>query len=473
MDIRDKKVLLVGLGILGGGVATAKWLVDQGAILTITDMKDEIFLKPSIEKLSDFKNKLKFVLGEHHEKDFLENDIIIINPDVPIIDNKFLKLAKDNGKQIENELTLFYKNCQSKNIIAVTGTRGKTTTTNWIDFLLKKTNSDSLIAGNSPTEPLLEVIKNVKKDASIVIEEPSFLLEIFNESRLYPHIAIITNIYRDHINRHRSEENYALAKANIFTNQTQNDFLILNNENSWTEFLIKQKPKSKIFFFSKNNLLDSKRGVFTRDGKIILKVDKEQEIIPVENFVSKYGEHNLENFLAAILAVYLMFGKLPSDLFEEINNLPQIKFRQEKVFGNESLEIYNDSAATSPEAGIAAVERFNKEENFVLISGGTDRDLDFKKWAEVIKHNIKQNHLILLSGSATEKMKKGLENFEFDEFDSLKECFDRALMLAKNFGNKKTVIVFSPSAKSFEKFKNEFDRGEKFNILVKEGLCRS
>jgi len=103
MDLKNKKVLLMGLGVLGGGVATARFLVEQGADLTVTDLKDKEYLKPSLEKLEDLKEKINFILGEHREKDFLESEIIVINPDVSV-NNKFVELAKKNGKQIENEL---------------------------------------------------------------------------------------------------------------------------------------------------------------------------------------------------------------------------------------------------------------------------------------------------------------------------------------------------------------------------------
>src|SRR3989344_8771125 len=129
MDMRDKRVLLMGLGLLGGGVRTAKWLLEQGASLTVTDMKDEEALRPSLEKLKEYRDKIKYVLGRHEEQDFLDNEIIVINPDVPA-SNKFVELARQAGKQIENELTLFYAFSPSKNIVAITGTRGKTTTTN-------------------------------------------------------------------------------------------------------------------------------------------------------------------------------------------------------------------------------------------------------------------------------------------------------------------------------------------------------
>jgi len=445
MELKNKKVLLMGLGILGGGAATARWLVEQGAVLTVTDMKDAESLKVSLEKLKDLDGKINFVLGEHREEDFLNNEIIVLNQDIPF-DNKFVETARKAGKRIENELTLFFLFSKSKNIVAVTGTRGKTTTVNWTAHLLKSLNPNTFILGNSPEKPLLQEIKNVKEGDFLVLEVPSYNLEIVDDKNFKPHIAVITNLYRDHLSRHKTMENYASTKANIFKGQTEDDFLILNKENEWTDFFIAQNPKSKILFFSEEKLI----------------VDKNE-------FIKLWGEHNLQNFAAAS-KVALTFGVSPEEIIGQIASLPQIKFRQEKVFENENLSIFNDTAATSPDGGVAAIERFSVDKyRTVFISGGTDRDLDFKQWAETARNIVKPENLILLSGSATEKMKKELDWAEFNEFETLEECLKKALEIVKS--NKGSKIVFSPGAKSFEKFKNEFDRGEKFNTLVKE-FCK-
>jgi UDP-N-acetylmuramoylalanine--D-glutamate ligase len=468
MKIKGKKILLMGLGILGGGVATAKWLVSKGAKLTITDLRSEEYLKPSIAKLSKIKNKILFVLKEHREKDFLENEIIVVNPDVPII-SPFLEIARKNGKQIENELTLFYKFCPSRNIIAVTGTRGKTTTANWIWHFIKKTKPNSLITGNSPEKPLLDILNKVKKNTLIVIEEPSFLLENLSDNNA-PYVAAITNLYRDHINRHGTMEGYALAKANIFKNQNKNDFLILNYNNEWTSFFLKQNPVSKVLLFSSSELPKSKEGIFVnKKMEVIIRLkDREEKIAQIDNFVASHGIHNLENLLIACLTSFIS-NNFPKNINKAIATLPQIKFREEKIYEDKFLEIYNDSAATSPEASISAMQRFgNGKNNLMLISGGTDKELEFKNWAKNVKRFIVPGNLILLEGSATEKMKKLLGNYEFEEYDSLEECLDKALVKAKKSKEKKTTVVFSPASKSFEKFKNEFDRGEKFNLIFKK-----
>lgn len=436
MILQNQKILLMGLGILGGGVATAKFLVEQGARLTVTDLKNELQLAPSLKNLQAIKSEINFVLGKHREKDFLENDIIVINPDVPA-DNYFVTIARKAGKRIENELTLFYELSKSKNLVAITGTRGKTTTANWITHLLKSKNPDVVLLGNAPDKPFLQEIKKVGKDSIVVMEVPSYQLEIINENNFRSKVSVITNIYRDHINRHKTLEGYALTKANIFRGQKNEDVLILNKNNQWTPFLLNQKPKSKVLFFSEED--------FTVDQK---------------EFVKQWGKHNLQNFTAASLAASAL-GVPAETIKKRIGSLPQIKFRQEKIYDNGTLQIYNDTAATSPEAAMAAMIRFLPySNNVIFIGGGTDKELEYKSWAETVKKMIKPGNLILLAGSATEKMKIELGGFNFKEFESLEECLKKALAMHP------TKIIFSPGAKSFEKFKNEFDRGEQFNLLV-------
>lgn len=466
MEIRGKRVLLMGLGILGGGVATARFLFEHGARITITDLKNADDLKISLKKLADIKDGINFVLGEHRKKDFLSNDIIVVNPDVTI-DNKFVKLARDNHKQIENELSLFYKFCPTRNIVVITGTRGKTTTVNWASQFIKSNNPKTVILGNSPASPFLASISDCDKETSIVVEVPSFQLELSNDSKYAPHIAIITNLYRDHINRHKSLEEYAGVKANIFKNQKENDFLILNNDNEWTPFFVNCNPKSKILYFSTNILPKEKSGAYIdTDEDLYFKIKgKKVKFVNIKNFKKEWGGHNIENLMASSLAAYVL-GITVENLIKSTLKLPQIKFRQEKVYCSEKMDIYNDTTATSPEATIAAISRFgNTKKCLVLITGGTDRELEFYKWADSVKKFVNPANLFLLSGSATEKMKSALGWNTYNEFENLKDCLEAATEIVGGFQDK-GIILFSPSSKSFEKFKNEFDRGEKFNTLL-------
>ena len=258
----------------------------------------------------------------------------------------------------------------------------------------------------------------------------------------------------------------ALTKANIFKWQISEQNLILNYENNWTKFFLKRKPKPRIWFFSSKALPKKLNGVYVSGGKIFFQKDGEKnQILSVKNFSKIWGQHNLFNLLASSLAAHLS-GVAWDDIQRSLPNLPQVKFRQEKTFENGKLKVINDTTATSPDGGIAAIERFASPST-ILIAGGTDRQLDYAKWAKTVLKNIKRENIILLSGSATDKMIKELRttNQESRARETLKECLQEALVKAGKYSQ--PVILFSPAAKSFEKFKNEYDRGEQFNALVK------
>lgn len=454
-----KKVLLIGLGILGGGVATANWLLKQGVKLRITDLKKREELLPSIKKI---KGKAEFFLGGHRKEDVDWSEIVVVNPDVPM-ESEFVNYAVLKEKEIWNEATIFFE-FLGKPIVAITGTRGKTTTTWWTNYFLKAKFKTSL-AGNSTDFQFLKILPSALKLEAAVVELPSFHLEGFDKEIKPPKVAVITNVYRDHLNRHKTEENYARVKANIFKGQNADDFLVLNHDDKKTKFLLSLKPKAKIYFFSKKRLPKGKNGVFYENDFIIFRDGKEEKkVFSAGNFIKEKGEHNLMNLLSSSLAAHL-FGVSWKDISEKIKTLPEVSFRQEEIYNDGKLKIINDTTATSPEGGIAAVKRFGSE-TCVLITGGTDRDLDFKEWAKAVKKKIKKENIVFLEGSATKKMIQDLKIKKADIFDNLEYCLKRALEVARQY--KKSVILFSPASKSFEKFKNEYDRGEKFNLAVKK-----
>lgn len=468
--LKGKKVLLVGLGILGGGVATALWLLKQKTKLTITDLKSSQQLKKSIKKLSPYKQQIKFVLGKHRFIDFKNNDLIIINPAVSTINNPYLNYARKLNKPIENDLSLLFKLTDNFKV-CITGTRGKTTTANWAYFFIKNKFKNALLGGNIPEYPIFSLVDKIKNNEPLILETSCFQLELFAER---PNIAVITSLYRDHLNRYKTMKTYAKIKAKIFLNQTSSDYLVLNYDNPWTKYFLSLKPKSQIFFFSRRSSLKKANGIFVKNYKVYFQENnKKTFILNIKKFEEQWGKHNVSNLLAAILIAKLS-GLSFKEIKKQIPDLPQIKMRQEIIFENQKLKIINDSAGTSPEAGIAAISRFSKErKNLILITGGTDKDLNFGEFALKIKQNIKPENLILLNGSATTKLITDLKKIKyspnFNLFENLNECLKYALSLYKK--NKKTkkqtIIVFSPSSASFEKFKNEFDRGEKFNQIVK------
>ncbi len=477
MEIKNKKVLIFGLGSLGGGVATARWFFKKGAKLRITDLKQKKDLSKSIEKLRDIK--AKFILGKHRYEDIDWSDMVVVNPGVSY-KNKFVLYAKEKGKEILNDYCLFFQQAKG-DFIAITGTRGKTTTTLWIytilKFFEKELKKKILIGGNQPEKSLLKILDRTRNNTISVLEISSFQLEFHNEFLKAPNIAIITNILNDHLNRYENLEEYTKIKANIFKNQSENNFLILNRDNSWWRFFLNLKPKSQIYFVTNKERIE--KGIFRKKNTLWIKDDRLIKLFDIKEFVKNYGEHNLYNLMFAILAVYLYlknfsqidFYKSLKKIRKNILKLPLPHFRQEIILKKRSLIIVNDSAGTSPDAVISAILRFKnyfgKKTNIILICGGTDKNLDFSELSKLIKKYVLPLNLILLNGSATQKLIKELEKINYpiekeNIFENLKECVKKAFDLVKD----KSVILFSPGSASFEKFKNEFDRGKKFNRIV-------
>jgi len=471
--LKNKKVLLVGLGLLGGGVSTADWLLKQDALLTITDLKSEKELSLSLKKLKKYKGKITLVLNRHKKEDFLKNEIIVLNPAVKTFYNPYLYPAKRKNIPIENELTLFIKYLLSKkpdffkNLIAITGTRGKTTTSYWLSHFLS-IKYQPILALNNPRSPLLSQIKNIEKSNNpIILETPSYHLELVKN--FSPKISIITNIYPDHLNRYKNIKRYLKIKANIFLGQKKDDYLILNKENPWTKYFLSLKPKAQIYLISKKPLPLKENGLFVDKNYLYFQLNnKKERLFSVKNFSNLWGIHNLENLMASLLAGYLFKIEF-KEMMPKISQLPQIKFRQEEIFSNKYVKIINDSASTIPEATISAIKRFCFQSPLILITGGTDANLSFKKLALEIKDKVQEKNLILLNDSATKKLINELQKVGFKNFfvfESLKECVLKAKEIAQK--NKKTIILFSPGAKSFNKFLNEYQRGEIFNKIAKK-----
>ncbi|HXF44150.1 MAG TPA: UDP-N-acetylmuramoyl-L-alanine--D-glutamate ligase [Candidatus Paceibacterota bacterium] len=448
---KNKKVLIAGLGILGGGIAAARWFVKHGAKVTVTDLKTKKELSYSIKLLGAAAKKIRFVLGKHNAEDFKRNEFIIVNPGVPRT-SKFLRIAKKAGARLENEASIFFRFCRNP-VIAVTGTRGKTTTVNWIYHFLKKKYPQAVLTGNSSTNPMLAVLDKLDGRNPVVVELSSWHLELLPKSGMAPHIAVITNLYPDHLNRYSSMKSYARAKANIFSDQTEEDFLLLNKDNGWTKFFFSLRPKSRIVYFPVPLGLS------------------------LGNFKREKGIHNFYNLNVAII-IARHFGLSWSDIRKALKTLPQVRFRQEVILKRKGLIVVNDSTATTPEAVEAALDRFKLAGELVLVTGGTDKKLDFGRWAKRVKKCVKPENLFLLEGTATKKMVRALNKIGyfrkikpqiFEEFNVLLKTVEKKLKPKTH--NLSTVILFSPGATSFEKFQNEFDRGEKFNLYAKKFFC--
>ena len=469
-SLKGIKVLVMGLGLHGGGVATVKWLLKQGAIVSATDKRDAKTLAPSLQALKGLP--VRYTLGRHDAGDFRTNDLIVVNPAVPR-ESEYLAIARKAHKRIENDTSLFFA-VNTTSTIAITGTRGKTSTTLFLAELLKKKYKDVKPSGNTPENALLkEYSRRKKKDTPVVCELSSWQLEHLHASGKAPHIAIITNLFPDHLNRYKDMNAYADAKANIFLLQTAQDYLILNKQNIWTTYFLKKKPKSQIFFISTTPLKKGEQGLFVHHQNLIFRKNgEEKSVLSIMKFISERGVHNLENLMCALLATLLIEKKIKVTE-RDILRLSSPPMRQEIIYKKGSIIIVNDSCATSPDGTIVALERFGKPKIssscLIAIIGGTDKELEFSNLARVLKKYSQTTDIIFLEGSATTRLQKKLNNDKFQQetFNTLEKCVKAAKQKSLEVKGQVTIL-FSPGAASFEKFLHEFDRGKKFTALVKK-----
>lgn len=457
MDLKNKKVLLVGLGILGGGVSMAKFLLKNGANLTITDLRNESELKSSLSILKN--KKVKFTLGKHDIKDFQDAEIIIFNPAVSVY-SPWVQKARELKKELYNDFTLFLKLLEAQNpkadYIGITGTRGKTTISFWISHIIR----NATLGGNIPEKGL----QNIKTGSSLyILELSSYQLEYYRKNLKSPKIAIITNLYVDHLNRYGGLEKYFNVKSKIFLSQTNDDFLILNVDDQYTKKFLEKKPQGQIYFFSQEKLPQRKNGIYFNGQDIIFQESGRRKYITK---ISNLAKHEKANLLPAMLAAHL-YGIGWKEILKKIKTLPKISFRQEIIHDTGRWKGVNDSAGTSPDATIAAIEKFSSKRGLILITGGTDKVLNFKKLAEKIKIYIKQKNLYLLEGTATDKLICELDYLGYFQ-KGKRQTHESLLAIVKEISKRKGgLVVFSPASASFEKFKNEFDRGKRFNGLVR------
>jgi UDP-N-acetylmuramoylalanine--D-glutamate ligase len=457
-DFKGKKVTVMGIGLHGGGIATVRFFAEAGAKVIATDLKTEKDLAPSIEKLKDLKN-VKFVLGQHRIEDFENVDLVVKSP-AAIWSSKNIQAALKKNIPVEMDSSLFFKLCKLP-IIGVTGTKGKTTTSTLIFEILKSAGKKVFSAGIGQ-KPVLDVLKEIEgvKNGVVVFELSSWRLSALGRENLGPNIAVITNIFPDHLNYYGTMEKYVADKKYIFANQKPEDYTVLNYDNEPSRELAKN-AKSKVIFFSTAEI-DSKNCVFVKSGKVVYKTEVEQKEICDLNDIKLRGGHNLGNVLASV-ATTSVYGIAPEKICEAIKNFKGVPHRLEFVREIDGVKYVNDTAATMPDAAIAGINSFSGK--IVLIAGGADKNLEFNKLAKVISEKTKK--LVLLKGEATEKIKTelkkiGAEKIIDSEFDSM----EKTVVRAKNIAGPGDVVLLSPGAASFGLFLNEFDRGEKFREAV-------
>ncbi len=470
-DLQGAVVTVMGLGRhkKGSGVGAVKWLMRHGAQVVITDLKSEDELKESVAEVMLWHDEYRraypdreiskpiFTLGEHKEEDFQNAQLVVQNPGVPR-ESKYVQLAQSQGITVESDVSLFLRFCPFP-VYAITGTRGKSTTTAWMGEMLKTLHPKTIIAGNILHSPLedLDWLLEEQAPVPIVLELSSWLLESLENVEKPVEIAILTNLYEDHLDRYESFAHYQKAKELIFHDQTKDQVAILNADQEVTKE-IATRISARILWFSLSPI-EGKEGAWVEEGKIISKIGGKRQEICLVSDLALLGEHNIANALAALLGA-LMSGVSLEGIQKALKTFAGLPGRQQKILEKDGVVYVNDTSATSPEGVIAALKRFS-DHPIVLLAGGNTKGFTYEEMGEWIQKTCKQ--VILFDGTGTQMIEDAIKgSVPIKRVSSMKEAVESASAMA-NAGD---IVLLSPGGSSFALFKNEFDRGDQFNAAI-------
>lgn len=387
--------------------------------------------------------------GEHGERTFREQDLIVVSPGVPF-DMPQLARVRERGIPVIGEVELAYRFLKG-NIVAVTGSNGKTTTTTLAGDVLAASGRDTLVGGNIGT-PAISFIEAATDQTWIVLEISSFQLESIVEFR--PRIAAVLNVTPDHLDRHYTFDNYVAAKARIFENQTADDAAVLNADDA-TCVAMAANVRSRLYWFSRTREVE--RGAFVRGSEIIWRDgDREQSLMPVTE-ISLKGAHNLENVLAAV-SVGMLVKADPTAIRRAVEEFRAVEHRLEYAGTVRGVEYYNDSKATNVDATIKALESFPGRVHLIL--GGKDKGSDYTLLNELIAERVKRVYTI---GAAAGKIESQVRGAEVIRSQTLQNAVQRAWALA----TPGDVVLLAPACASFDQFESYEHRGRVFKELVR------
>lgn len=459
---KGKKITVFGLGLNMGGVGTVAFLAKRGAReIIVTDIKKREELGSSIGKLAKYKS-VTYILGQHRPEDFTRTDMVIKNPVIPWT-NEYVRLAEKHGVPVEMDSSLFFSLCKAP-IIGVTGTKGKTTTAALIAHILESAGRHIVRAGIGQTG-VLSALEKITEESVVVFELSSWRLSALARIRKSPGIAVLTNIYPDHLNYYKTMEAYAADKKNIFLFQKKSGILVANADDEAVREMAQDAPAGLAWFSSAEETDGD--GIWREDGMIFARQGgKKNVLLPLDHIPLK-GEHNIGNVLAAAGAA-LASGLSVGEIRKGIESFPGVPHRLELVREKDGVRYCNDTAATIPEAAVAALRSF--DEPVILIAGGSDKRLRFDALAEEIAKRSKG--VIFFRGDGTDKLIQVLKEYlpwsEQGRKFEVVESMGKAVELASRNAEPGDIVLLSPGAASFGLFKNEFDRGEQFRSCVEE-----
>lgn len=454
-ELKDKRILVVGLAKTG--VALAHFLVKHGAQVTVTDHKSKPELSAQLELMGDLP--IKYELGGHSPKTFIQQDLVILSPGVPS-NLKIFDYARSQGIKITGELE-FASRFVKEPIIAITGTNGKTTTAKLIEAMLAESGVTSWVGG-SIGRPLTDYLRLDQKAQVLIMEVSSYMLETcetFNPANI-----VFTNLAENHLDRYRSMEDYINAKRKVFRNVNLATTSVLNADDNAVIELARDPAvqRGRIFYFSRKQALEPQimniGGAVNLTNQVVVRTGPEKEFFDVTKLKLR-GKHSVENMMAAIL-VAREHGATHDAIQRVIENFRGLNHRLEYVRKAGGVQFYNDSKATNVHAVVRALDSF--DENVILIAGGKDANLSFEALRNVVRRKVKT---LILVGEAKERINRDLGDYS-ETF--LIGTFEEAVLIAFQKSRIGDIVLLSPGCPSFDLFDSYEERGDYFKEIVKK-----
>jgi UDP-N-acetylmuramoylalanine--D-glutamate ligase len=457
-EFHGRRAIVMGLGRFGGGIGVTRWLCGQGAKVLVTDMASEDKLAESLQLLDGLEFTRR--LGGHELSDLDRCDLLVVSPAVDKKKSSFFQEAVSRKIPWTSEMNLFLERCRGT-LVGITGTVGKSTTTAMIGAILDLAARfpdwahGKVWLGGNIGKSLLDDLPNISATDVVVLELSSFQLEDAAGIRRSPHIAVITNLRDNHLDRHGTMAEYAEAKSNIFRHQKPADHLLMPLDEDLSAFPGQWRNRENLRWYGVNRQRQTMR--FSRSA------DPHGESVELAAKLKVPGLHNLMNAAAAV-SVARLLGVTDDISCRALSDFGGLPHRLEFVGEFTGIKYYNDSKATTPEAAMTSLAAF--ESPVILVVGGSDKGSPFDDLARAVAHRAKAAICI---GQTGPRLADEIERFKSSGSGAAVERasdFPSALVLARRHARSGDVILLSPGCASYDWFKNYEDRGEQFRRLA-------
>lgn len=450
----------MGLGSFGGGVGLARYLAMQGATVTVTDLQRAEALQASVATLQSLP--IRFVLGEHCERDFVDTDVVFVNPAVPLT-SPYLHLARTHQVPLDSEINLFVRQCRGR-IIGITGSVGKSTTTSLLGSILQLHDPRTLVGGNLGGS-LLARLPEITPDTPVVLELSSFQLEHLDWQQYSPPLAVVVNLAPNHLDRHGTMQAYQRAKEVILAHQTPAHTAILNWDDPTVRALAARGQGQRLFYSVQEPL---EAGVYRQGEMVMYGGAGQRTVLFHTSDVPLRGVHNIGNAAAAAAVATLMH--VPTETIAQgLRRFQGLPHRLEPVATINGVQYVNDSKATTPLSTMRALQAF--EEPVVLLAGGYDKGTPFDELAQVIHQHAKA---AVVYGATAPKLALALAQAAHVAPENAAPHvlqlanLEAAVSQAAALTTPGDVVLLSPACASYDQYPHYEARGEHFRRLVRE-----